>query len=453
MKKHILFTGALAICALGHSQTPTILHSETFEAGGSGITMNTPDMGSTGAGENPWVLNNAYAGGSSSFMCMGFPIPFTVPAAATQPAGITNNPTSTYLHITPQIAIAAGGTVPAASYVVADGFCIFGGQNTFTRMSTDVSTVGQDSVTLDLWWMCGGSATYYGEVYYSINGGMAWLPVNNPISGTAQWSGQVNWVNSIVYNANWDGQPTLRFGFRFVSAASGTGSELDPGFAIDDIEITGYVNTPGCSETTSTISPTACDSYTSPSGNYTWSVSNTYMDTIPNVEGCDSVITINLTINSVDESVTQTGNTLMADNAGLTYQWLDCDNAYAAIPGATNQSYTPVSNGNYALKATGNGCTDTSACFNIFDLGISEQDNQLVMIYPNPATDLITINTGTVGNGTVVITDVLGREVLAVTFISNTTTIPLNNMENSTYFVQVFNSDGALIAVRKLVKK
>ncbi|MBO6517586.1 MAG: hypothetical protein JJ975_13650, partial [Bacteroidia bacterium] len=47
--------------------------------------------------------------------------------------------------------------------------------------------------------------------------------------------------------------------------------------------------------TTATISPSVCDSYTSPSGK-TWTTSNTYMDTIPNAANCDSIITINLTI-------------------------------------------------------------------------------------------------------------------------------------------------------------
>lgn len=54
--------------------------------------------------------------------------------------------------------------------------------------------------------------------------------------------------------------------------------------------------------TSSSISVTACDSLVSPSGLYTWYGSGTYSDTIPNSNGCDSVITINLTINNASYS-------------------------------------------------------------------------------------------------------------------------------------------------------
>src|SRR5690606_26544126 len=49
---------------------------------------------------------------------------------------------------------------------------------------------------------------------------------------------------------------------------------------------------------TAIISPTVCDNYVSPSGNYNWNSSGTYQDTIANAVGCDSLITINLTVNN-----------------------------------------------------------------------------------------------------------------------------------------------------------
>ncbi|MGH1335476.1 MAG: hypothetical protein ACRBFS_05055, partial [Aureispira sp.] len=53
-----------------------------------------------------------------------------------------------------------------------------------------------------------------------------------------------------------------------------------------------------CTASNSSITITACDSYMALSGNYTFTTSGTYMDTISNTCGADSIITINLTINN-----------------------------------------------------------------------------------------------------------------------------------------------------------
>lgn len=52
-----------------------------------------------------------------------------------------------------------------------------------------------------------------------------------------------------------------------------------------------------CTNTSATISATECDTYTAPDG-ATYTSTGTYTATIPNAQGCDSVITINLTINN-----------------------------------------------------------------------------------------------------------------------------------------------------------
>ncbi|MFB6306900.1 MAG: choice-of-anchor V domain-containing protein, partial [Flavobacteriales bacterium] len=167
--------------------------------------------------------------------------------------------------------------------------------------------------------------------------------------------------------------------------------------------------------TYSTINPTVCDTtYTVPSGDETYTTNGTYEDTISN-NGCDSLITINLTLNAVDTSVTKSNDTLKADLSGASYQWLDCDSGNAAISGETNQTFVPVSSGNYAVEVTKNGCTDTSFCRNVTITDIEKErvvQNGLE-IYPNPANEFISIkNRREQDVRSVMLTDIKGRIII-----------------------------------------
>ena len=134
---------------------------------------------------------------------------------------------------------------------------------------------------------------------------------------------------------------------------------------------------------------TACDSYTWIDGN-TYTVSNnsaTWATT--NAAGCDSIVTIDLTIIPLpDNGITQNGSLISADQLNASYQWLDCDNNNVIINGETNQFYSPTTTtGNYAVEVTLNGCTDTSTCFLVDFTDLEEFNSSLVSIYPNPSSD------------------------------------------------------------------
>ena len=257
--------------------------------------------------------------------------------------------------------------------------------------------------------------------------------------------------------------------------------------------------------TASSISPTACNTYTSPSGNYTWTATGIYLDTIPNVSGCDSVITVDLTIkqpttgsqtfvecagfsvtvgtntynatgiytdvftgsNGCDSTVTTDLTveqaidvtidntltpTLSANQTGAAYQWLDCDNGNAIIPSETGQTFTTTVNGNYAVEITVGSCVDTSACENITGVGINETANNVVSIYPNPTNGMVNINFG--GNNSTVnysISSIEGKMVETGKTSANNITVDLSNESKGVYFIKIKTESTS--TVYKLIKQ
>jgi len=136
---------------------------------------------------------------------------------------------------------------------------------------------------------------------------------------------------------------------------------------------------------------TACNSYTWIDGVTYTSSNNIANHTLSNAASCDSIVTLDLTINNVDNGIINNSPTLSANAVGANYQWLDCDNNYAEINGETSQSFTAVAGGNYAVEVAQNGCTDTTACENVSNLGISELTTN-INVHPNPTQDQITID-------------------------------------------------------------
>jgi hypothetical protein len=221
-----------------------------------------------------------------------------------------------------------------------------------------------------------------------------------------------------------------------------------------------------CVPTNSTINIDECDSYTSPNGSVL-TVSGQYIDTIQNVGGCDSVITINLIltpsyllsesttickgedytfpdgtiayniidtlshtsyltssescdsiINTIvyieilDASISLMGGVCQGAVLGYdNYLWLDCNDNMNAIPGATSATYIPEANGAYALKITNNGCSDTSSCLSINNVGIENLLLNPISIYPVPASNWIFVDADNEFfiDKTITITDILGK--------------------------------------------
>jgi hypothetical protein len=146
--------------------------------------------------------------------------------------------------------------------------------------------------------------------------------------------------------------------------------------------------------TSSTDVQTSC-------GPFTWIDENVYDASnssatyvIPNAVGCDSLITLDLTVYG-PTTITLSGNTLTADVAGLDYQWVDCDADFEVIDGETNQTFNPIAGGNYAVITNNGFCTYTSDCVNVLLVGIdSSTFKDAISLYPNPTTGNFSINLG-----------------------------------------------------------
>lgn len=172
------------------------------------------------------------------------------------------------------------------------------------------------------------------------------------------------------------------------------------------------------------------------------------------VNGCDSIVTLNLTYTIIDNAVSVSGNTLTAQESGASYQWVDCDNGNSPIAGATNQNFTPAISGNYAVEITVNGCTAISACNQLTVSGttsINEHDGANVTIFPNPANDLV--NVENIAAGTIItIYDLTGKIVFSETAKSTGSVISTSNWVNGMYFVKT-SFEGTNQQIKLVVNK
>lgn len=169
-----------------------------------------------------------------------------------------------------------------------------------------------------------------------------------------------------------------------------------------------------------------------------------------NACGASTLQTLAATVNLVDTSVTQSGITLTATISGATYQWINCT-SNATISGQTNQSFTAAENGNYAVIITQNGCSDTSACFDISTVGI-EDDGSLssIVLYPNPSNGhfQFSIDGSQIARGgKLEIYTVEGKRIYQSMITTVTSDIDLSHQASGVYFVK-YHSGQAILTTK-----
>lgn len=228
--------------------------------------------------------------------------------------------------------------------------------------------------------------------------------------------------------------------------------DFDPGASVNTLMTNGspdvFVLKLKCAANNVTETVTACDSYVFDGVTYT-SDNNTATKTLTNAYGCDSIITLDLTIVNVDVTTTENGSTVTANATGASYQWIDCsDNSL--LTGETDASFTATQSGDYAVIVTEGNCTDTSACVNVTLTGIGTLDNDVIdhQIYPNPTTNAVFITNFHTGIDRVTVMDLTGKIVLSVA--PKDERLDIGNLANGVYLIRI--RTGESTTTQKLIK-
>lgn len=194
---------------------------------------------------------------------------------------------------------------------------------------------------------------------------------------------------------------------------------------------------------------TACDS-AQINGNW-YFTSQTITDLYPGgaANGCDSTVITELTIDPVvNTATTLSGLTIMANATGVTYQWIDCGNGNSPIAGETNQSFTTLQNGQFAVVITQGTCSDTSECVLIDHVSLDDiAFGKTIRMYPNPTGDNVTIEFSEYQeNVRLEMKDISGKLMLSIDHFSGTSLqLDVQTVPKGLYFIQIESSTGKTV--------
>ncbi len=201
----------------------------------------------------------------------------------------------------------------------------------------------------------------------------------------------------------------------------------------------------------SIVTQFSCDPYTLNSVLYP--NSGLYHQVYTSVTGCDSIYTLNLTIDNINTHVNQSTNWLVAQQNSVKYQWVDCTNNYAPMSNDTNQIFYPSINGEYAVIITNpSGCFDTSDCYVFVNLSIANYAfNKSISVFPNPFSSQTSIIFSEEQKNTCIkIKNISGKEIKTINFSGKEFELEKGNISSGIYFIEITNAKKQ-VALKKII--
>ncbi len=180
-----------------------------------------------------------------------------------------------------------------------------------------------------------------------------------------------------------------------------------------------------------------------------YTASGTYTQVLPNAAGCDSTLTIELTLNPIDTpQLTVDEYELGVVQTYDTYQWIDED---GDIFGATNPTYTVTANGKYSVRTTdGNGCEAVSTIYEVTNVSVNDVAGwgRHIRVYPNPVHDMIYVSSPLPVN--LSLSSIDGRVLLRVT---DAGTVDIGSLAQGVYLLRIMDMEGKLIRTDRILKQ
>jgi len=230
------------------------------------------------------------------------------------------------------------------------------------------------------------------------------IEISGSETGDLSWSGQASGnLTGVTLPTTISNLGAGSYDFTFTNALGCVSLSLNAILAAPSTPATPTITASGplafCDGGFVTLSAPSATSYLWSNGETTQDIlvdaNGSFSVVITNADGCSSLSSLTTTVTEdlmPNLGVSVLDNVITANEAGVNYQWIDCGNANQPIAGATNQSFTPTANGNYAVIITQGACSDTSVCSAITTIGIDEIKSALfVHVFPNPTTKNLTI--------------------------------------------------------------
>jgi len=291
-------------------------------------------------------------------------------------------------------------------------------------------TVNQPTTGIDIQTACGSYMWIDGITYIENNNTATYvlansygcdsivtlnLTINQPITGTDVITacGSHTWIDGVTYTSNNNTATHTLMG------SNGCDSVVILNLIVQSLSM--YTDT-----------QQSCDVFSWIDGNSYTSSNNTATHTIQGgaLNGCDSIVTLNLTIVDINTDVTNYGLSLQANHSDADlYEWIDCATEDIVFVG---RHFFPSFNGSYKVRITFQGCQKISSCYNVEELNIEAVSIDNLIIYPNPTKEFLFINNENVE--LVRIISISGQEMLKV---SKSNTINVSNLDVGCYFIEV----------------